>query len=166
MTTARLAARLDRVSARVGVPEPNYRVDLNLLSGAEADRLVMLGYAYVAGEASPDEADELRGLLSRSLTLTSDGRVPPPFPVPNSLQRYWRFQKFADTGVSLPGGNYTFNNLSLGDRERLIELCKRYGWKPEAETVSIAPLAEWDDDDLEELRSLLLHAIPESERGM
>ena len=166
MTTVRLAARLDRVTARIRVPEPDYRVDLNLLSGAEADRLVMLGYAYVAGEASPDETEELRCLLRASLTLTSDGRVPPPFPVPSSLQRYWRLQKFADTGFSLPGGNYSFSRLSFGDRARLMELCEEYGWEPEADTVSIASLAEWDEGDLAELQHLFWLATSEQERPM
>lgn len=162
MTTARLAERLGKVSARIRVPEPNYRVDLNLLSGAEADRFVALAYAYVAGEASPDDVAELGGLLRASLTLTMGGRMPPPFSVPISLQRYWRHQKFAETGFSLPGGNYTFNNLSFGDRERLMELCEKYGWQHEADAVSIAPLAELDEGDLEELRRLLWRSIPES----
>lgn len=166
MTTVRLAARLDRVTARIRVPEPDYRVDLNLLTGAEADRLVMLGYAFLADTATPNETEELGCLLRASLTLTSDGRVPPPFPVPISLQMYWRFQKFADTGFSLPSGNYTFSRLSFGDRVRLMELCKQYGWEPLAEVICIAPLAEWDDGDLEELSRLLWQATSEIERDM
>ena len=163
MTTARLSARVDRLAARLGPTEAAYRVDLNLLTGAEADRLVVLGYAYVAGDASPDEAEELRGLLARSLKLTSDGSFPPPFPVPNSLQRYWRLLKFADSGFTLPGGNYRFNGLCFADRERLMDLSQQYGWEPEADIVCIAPLVDWEEDDLEELSGLLCRATSEFE---
>lgn len=166
MTTRRLAARLDRVSARVTVPEPDCRVDLNLLSGAEADRLVGLLYAFVADTASSEEAEELVCLLRASLKLTTDGKVPPPFLVPSSLQRYWRFQKFADAGGWLPGGNYTFNHLCFEDRERLLTLSNRYGWDPEGDTATISPLQEWDQDDLGELCDLLYQATSEQERRM
>jgi hypothetical protein len=166
MTTARLVARLDRVLARIRVPEPELRVDLNLLSGPDADRLVALGYACVAGEASSDQKEEFDILVRACLTLTTDGKVPPPFPIPCSLQRYWRFQKFVDTGFTLPGGNYTFNSLSFSDRERLIELCQQYGSIPAADTVSIAPLAEWGHGDVVELFRLLWEATSEIERDM
>jgi hypothetical protein len=166
MNTARLSARVDRLSARMGSPEAHYRVDLNLLTGAEADRLVALGYAYVAGTTSADEAEELRGLLACSLTLTSDGGFPSPFFVPRSLERYWRLQTVATSGFILPGGNYRFNGLCFADRERLMDLSQRYGWEPEEDSVCIVPLAEWEQDDVEGLCRLLWQATSEQERSM
>lgn len=125
-----------------------------------------LEYAFLQGLMTPDETEELRGLLERSLTLTSDGGILPPFLVPRSLEQLWWRQKFAETGFDPPGGIYRFNALCCADRERLVDLSQQYGWEPEADTICIAPLAEWDEDDLKEPFGLLWRATPRIERSM
>ena len=165
-TTARLVKRLDRVVERLGAPAVACRVDLNRLPGADADRLVALGRAVLAGAAPPAEVEELQVLLTRSITLTSDVGIARPFVMPPCLQIYWRLQKFSDTGFSLPGGNYRFNALCFADRERMMDLNFNYGWEPEAEEVWIVPLEDWDRGDLEQLFGLLWRSTPGGERAM
>ena len=100
------------------------------------------------------------------MTLTSADGISSPFVMPRGLELYWRLQKFANSGFTLPGGNYRFNGLCFAHRERLMDLSQQYGWEPEADSVCVAPLVDWEGDDLEELFGLLWRATPQIERNM
>lgn len=164
--TARLGRRVSTVEQRSGHPQANLRIDVDRLTGAQADRLRVLVSRSLASITTDAEASELKCLLYACLTLSEPTKVRNRFCVPKSLERYWRMQKYADTGYELPGGNYKFNGLSYADRERLLHLCRFYGWDQEDPEPSIIPLNVWSASDLEVLADVLWGATPAIERKM
>lgn len=164
--TARLGRRVSTVEQRSGHAHARLRIDLDRLTGVKADRLRVLVSRSLAGITTDAEASELKCLLYACLTLSEPTKVRNRFCVPKSLERYWRMQKYADTGYELPGGNYRFNGLWYADREQLLNLCRAYGWEPNDPEVCMSPLEGWARGDLEKLAEVLWWATPEMERAM
>ncbi len=161
---ARLGRRVANVEQRSGYVQARLRIDLDRLTGAQADRLRVLASQSLAGVTTDAEAAELKSLLYTSLTFSERTTPRNRFFVPKSLERYWRMQKYADTGYELPGGNYRFNCLSYAERERLLDLCRMHGWEPHEPEICIAPLGEWSKDHLNTLAGLLWQATPSIKR--
>jgi hypothetical protein len=88
--------------------------------------------------------------------LGPEGPQNPAIEAPSSLERYWRYaHKNRPSSKSLPRGYFYFYRLSFVDRERLMQLCVKYGWLPDSDRVDIASVDEWSDDDYDELCRLL-----------
>jgi hypothetical protein len=146
-----MMAKLDRLPIREEIKV----WDLSLLSPEDQDRAKDLmdlfqGSTDIEAEGLNAAINEFENLVEGLPLLGGNDRGQgPKIEVPRSLEYYWRWRQKASEYRY-----YYFHQLKKVQILRFVELCERYGFR-EGSTREMAPIAEWETDDREELTELL-----------